>query len=79
MIDVQSLDLIEGLLTYNPSKRLTVNDSLEHIFVRRYHDSTDEPEANSVELGLNKHQVDYDTADIATLKKELYDLIKKLH
>lgn len=79
VIDVQSLDLIEGLLTYNPSKRLTVNDSLEHIFVRRYHDSTDEPEANSVELGLNKHQVDYDTADIATLKKELYDLIKKLH
>lgn len=79
VVDVQSLDMIEGLLTYNPAKRLSVNDSLEHIFVRRYHDSTDEPEAKSVELGLNRHQVDYETADITALKRELYDLIKKLN
>lgn len=76
-IDYSSLDLIQKLLVYAPNKRMTVHRALEHDFVQRYHDANDEPEAKPVDLGLDKHQVDYETAEVAVLKRKLFDEIKQ--
>lgn len=74
-VDDNCIGIIQDLLTYNPARRSTVEDALNHVFVRCYHDENDEPEARQVGLGLNKHEVEYDTAQVVDLKKEIFELI----
>ena len=33
------------MLVFDPRKRITATESLEHAYVQPYHDATDEPEA----------------------------------
>jgi hypothetical protein len=44
----QAVDLLEKMLHFNPSKRITVLEALEHPYVADYHYADDEPEAPSV-------------------------------
>lgn len=40
-----AIDLLERLLTFNPAKRITVQEALAHPYLQPYHDPTDEPDA----------------------------------
>ena len=43
-----AIDLLEGLLTFNPAKRLTVEEALTHPYMAALHDPDDEPSAESL-------------------------------
>lgn len=43
-----ALDLLEGLLAFNPVKRISVDDALKHPYLEAYHDPEDEPTANPI-------------------------------
>lgn len=36
------LDLLDKMLTFNPNKRITVEDALAHPYVEQYYDPADE-------------------------------------
>ena len=42
-VDEDALDLIQKLLVFNPNKRLTAEEALRHPYIRRFHNSADEP------------------------------------
>mmetsp|Transcript_50648 Transcript_50648/g.130612 ORF Transcript_50648/g.130612 Transcript_50648/m.130612 type:complete len:295 (-) Transcript_50648:352-1236(-) len=39
----EALDLLKKLLVFNPDKRLSVEETLEHPYVRQFHDASQEP------------------------------------
>lgn len=39
----QALDLIDRMLVFNPTKRITVEEALEHPYLASLHDVSDEP------------------------------------
>lgn len=41
-----ALDLLEGMLAFDPQKRITVDKALEHPYLTIWHDPADEPECN---------------------------------
>ncbi|KAG5458382.1 MAG: hypothetical protein BJ554DRAFT_1396, partial [Olpidium bornovanus] len=45
--DSAALDLLEKLLTFDPSQRLTVEQALAHPYLEAYHDEQDEPSHES--------------------------------
>ena len=42
-----ALDLLELLLAFDPAKRITVEEALEHPYLAIWHDPNDEPECPS--------------------------------
>ena len=45
--DLQAIDLLEKILVFDPVKRLTAIQALEHPLLSEYHDLTDEPIAET--------------------------------
>ena len=43
-----ALDLLERLLAFNPVKRISVVDALQHPYLEPYHDPEDEPTADAI-------------------------------
>nr|CAB3263634.1 ERK1/2 mitogen-activated protein kinase 1 [Phallusia mammillata] len=43
--DPKALDLLDKMLTFNPSKRINVEDALAHPYLEQYYDPADEPVA----------------------------------
>lgn len=41
--DIQALDLLDKMLTFNPNKRITVEQALQHPYLTQYYDPDDEP------------------------------------
>ncbi|KAK6054759.1 hypothetical protein COOONC_07737 [Cooperia oncophora] len=41
--DAHALDLLDKLLTFNPQKRIDIDQALAHPYFVQYHDPTDEP------------------------------------
>lgn len=43
--DPNALDLLDKMLTFNPNKRITVEEALAHRYFSQYYDPADEPVA----------------------------------
>lgn len=43
--DAKALDLLDKMLTFNPHKRITVEEALAHPYLEQYYDPADEPVA----------------------------------
>ncbi|KAK2153729.1 hypothetical protein LSH36_288g03036 [Paralvinella palmiformis] len=41
--DPKALDLLDKMLTFNPNKRITVENALSHVYLEQYYDPADEP------------------------------------
>ncbi|XP_061463291.1 mitogen-activated protein kinase 15 isoform X2 [Rhineura floridana] len=68
----QALDLLKQLLVFNPEKRLTAEEALEHPYVRRFHCPAKEPALDySVILPLD----DDVQLSVAEYRNKLYEMI----
>ncbi|TID28610.1 hypothetical protein CANINC_002366 [Pichia inconspicua] len=70
-------DLLERLLTFNPKKRITVEEALNHPYVAFYHEPNDEPTAEKLPDDFFDFDRVKDQLTIPQLKKMLYDEIMK--
>ena len=48
--DPKALDLLDKMLTFNPHKRIVVEDCLAHPYLEQYYDPTDEVRTISVRV-----------------------------
>lgn len=48
-----ALDLLDRMLTFNPNKRITVEEALAHPYLEQYYDPTDEVGRPSAGLGVS--------------------------
>ncbi len=69
-----ALDLLKGLLEFNPQKRLTVEQSLDHPYVAQFHNLMDEPKR---EIDIDIELDDNTKYTPQKYREELYLHIKK--
>jgi mitogen-activated protein kinase 1/3 len=65
-----ALDLLDKLLTFNPMKRITVEEALGHPYLEPYHDPEDEPDAPPIPdsfFDFDKHKDQLSTSDLKGL------------
>jgi len=69
-----ALDFLAKTLTFDPKKRLTVDQALEHPYLAAYHDPEDEPAVSS----LDSEYFEFDYLDLSKdeLKELLYAEVK---
>ncbi|KAI8638342.1 mitogen-activated protein kinase [Parasitella parasitica] len=68
-----AVDLLERLLTFNPTKRATVEEALRHPYLEPYHDPDDEPEALPIPESFFDFDKYKDQLTKEQLKQMLYD------
>lgn len=68
-VDVQAVDLMKKLLTYDPKHRLSAEEALEHPFFAELHDVHDEPRATPISY------FDFEFEQYSLDKQILKDLI----
>lgn len=73
--NVQALDLLEKLLTFDPDTRVTIEASLEHAYVAEYHLPEDEPVAQEP----FSFEAELDDKPIGDLHIMLFDEFKDFH
>ena len=61
-----ALDLLEKLLAFDPSERISVEEALAHPYLETYHDSEDEPVVGHFDFGFESAK---SMTDIKTLIK----------
>lgn len=71
-----ALDLLDCLLTFNPAKRITVEEALRHPYLEPYHDPEDEPTAEPVPKEFFDFDKDKDSLSKEQLKSVLLILRK---
>ncbi|EIE81061.1 mitogen-activated protein kinase HOG1 [Rhizopus delemar RA 99-880] len=73
--DPQAVDLLEKMLSFDPSKRITAEEALSHPYLAPYHDPTDEP------VSPEKFDWSFNEADlpIDTWKVMMYSEILDFH
>ncbi|XP_038058935.1 mitogen-activated protein kinase 1-like [Patiria miniata] len=71
--DPKCLDLLDKMLTFNPDKRITVEDALKHPYLEQYHDPTDEPIAEEP----FKFETELDDLPKEQLKELIFEEAKK--
>ncbi|KAI0068416.1 mitogen activated protein kinase [Artomyces pyxidatus] len=67
----EAIDFLNKTLTFDPKKRLTVDDALEHPYLTAYHDPDDEPVVSS----LDPDYFDFDDHKEALSKIQLKELL----
>ncbi|KAL7753867.1 mitogen activated protein kinase [Sorochytrium milnesiophthora] len=70
-----AIDMLERLLAFNPSKRITVDDALRHPYLEPYHDPEDEPTAPPIPETFFDFDNYKDTLSKEQLKVLLYNEI----
>lgn len=71
----EELDLLDRMLTWDPRKRITVDEALEHPFVVDLHDPTDEPET----FPLEEFEFETDKIHLRDLKRRLWEELIQYH
>ncbi|GMG19503.1 unnamed protein product [Ambrosiozyma monospora] len=72
-----AIDLLEKLLAFNPKRRLTVEQALEHPYLAFYHEPNDEPVAEKIPEDFFDFDKKKDELSLLELKKMLYDEVMK--
>lgn len=72
-----AIDLLENLLTFNPAKRISVEDALNHPYLKLYHDPEDEPIAEKIPEDFFDFDKKKDSLQVDELKVMLYEEIMK--
>jgi len=70
-----AVDFLTKCLTFDPKKRLTVEQALEHPYLEAYHDESDEPVAPPLDPSFFDFDLQKDNISREDLKKLLYDEI----
>lgn len=65
-----AIDLLEKMLTFNPTKRITVEAALQHPYLEPYHDPEDEPTAPPIPEGFFDFDRRKDELSKEQLKRE---------
>ncbi|EAX96369.1 CMGC family protein kinase [Trichomonas vaginalis G3] len=71
----EELDLLDRMLTWDPRKRITVDEALEHPFLNSLHDPTDEPET----FPLEEFEFETDKIHLRDLKRRLWEEVIQYH
>jgi len=66
-----AIDFLQRTLTFDPKKRLTVDEALDHPYLAAYHDPQDEP----VVASLDPDYFDFDQFKDDLTKAELKELL----
>ncbi|XP_051751255.1 mitogen-activated protein kinase 1 isoform X1 [Ctenopharyngodon idella] len=67
--DPKALDLLDKMLTFNPHKRIEVEEALAHPYLEQYYDPTDEPVAEAP----FKFEMELDDLPKETLKELIFE------
>jgi serine/threonine protein kinase len=67
----QAVDLLEKMLVFEPDKRITVAEALQHPYLAALHDAADEPEADAPFSGDVPDTLKGDAARVAMWKEVL--------
>jgi len=67
-----ALDLLDQLLAFDPSSRISVEDALEHRYLHIWHDASDEPICPTT-FDFHFEVVE----DIAQMKQMIYDEVQR--
>ena len=67
--DEKALDLLEQMLTFNPHRRIQVEDALAHPYLEQYYDPQDEPVAEEP----FKFEMELDDLPKERLKELIYE------
>ncbi|XP_061837714.1 mitogen-activated protein kinase 1 isoform X1 [Nerophis lumbriciformis] len=67
--DTKALDLLDKMLTFNPHKRIEVEEALAHPYLEQYYDPTDEPVAEAP----FKFDMELDDLPKETLKELIFE------
>lgn len=72
-----AIDLLERLLTFNPAKRISVEEALEHPYLEPYHDASDEPDASPIPENFFDFDRKKEELSVDELKRLIYEEIMK--
>lgn len=72
-----ALDLLEKLLAFNPAKRITVDEALQHPYLEPYHDPDDEPTAQPIPEEFFNFDKNKDNLSKEQLKELIYEEIMR--
>lgn len=72
----EAIDFLEKSLTFDPKKRMTVEEALAHPYLEAYHDPTDEPSCSPIPPEFFDFDLQKDDISREELKNLLYEEIK---
>nr|CDS31779.2 mitogen activated protein kinase [Hymenolepis microstoma] len=72
----QALDLLDRLLAFNPASRITVEEALQHPYLRSFYEPKDEPVC---ENPFEYEEEKVDEQPIEKLKQMMFDEVRELH
>lgn len=70
-----AIDLLEKLMVFDPSKRLTTKEALKHPYLSSYHDPLDEPVTSPIPVEEFAFDIEKKDLNIEDLKRLIYNQI----